>query len=151
MPKIRSIPNISEDSRKIFEAISDPKNAHLFALDAALKAFSNVTPLDNIEIACYHTHMTTTNDLPKLPYPKGTYFRQDDGYIGGGETVETDNYTDDQMVDYGIECRKPLEDENQRLRDALKQIADVLYRDTFRKSSLEYRMGEIAMKAISNK
>lgn len=45
----RKVPEISEESRKTFEAISDPKNAHLFTLEAALKAFSHVKPLDTEE------------------------------------------------------------------------------------------------------
>lgn len=92
-----------------------------------------------------------TNNLPELPEPEGCYFRVDDRYIGGGETIQTDDYTSDQMVDYGVLCRGELEKENQRLRDALKQIADVLYRDTFRKSSLEFQMGKIAFDAIDHK
>ncbi len=36
-------PKISEKTRRTFRAISDPDNAHLFTLDAALAAFSHVT------------------------------------------------------------------------------------------------------------
>ncbi len=35
-------PMLSEQTRRTFEAISDPKNAHLFTVDAALKAFAHV-------------------------------------------------------------------------------------------------------------
>lgn len=37
---------VSKDTVKTFMKISDPKNAHLFTLEAALKAFSHVKPLD---------------------------------------------------------------------------------------------------------
>lgn len=37
-----AIPKISEKTRRTFEMISDPKNAHLFTVDAALKAFAHI-------------------------------------------------------------------------------------------------------------
>ena len=46
---LRDIPSISDASYKTFHAISDPKNDHLFTLEAALKAFSHVKPLDTEE------------------------------------------------------------------------------------------------------
>lgn len=63
--------------------------------------------------------MTNATDLPELPQPEGSYFRVDDRYIGGGETIATDDYTADQMIDYGMKCRKPLEEEIAKLRKAL--------------------------------
>lgn len=36
------IPKISAKTRHTFEMISDPKNAHLFTVDAALKAFAHI-------------------------------------------------------------------------------------------------------------
>lgn len=38
----REEPQMSEETRKTFEAISDPANAHLFTVKAALKAFKRV-------------------------------------------------------------------------------------------------------------
>lgn len=35
-------PKISEQTRRTFEMISDPKNARLFSVDAALAAFAHV-------------------------------------------------------------------------------------------------------------
>lgn len=38
----RSIPRLTEETRRVFAAISDPKNAHLFTVEAALKALAHV-------------------------------------------------------------------------------------------------------------
>lgn len=37
-----SQPKISAKTRSTFKMISDPKNAHLFTVDAALKAFAHI-------------------------------------------------------------------------------------------------------------
>lgn len=41
--------DMSIETVKTFHAISDPKNDYLFTLEAALKAFSHVKPLDTEE------------------------------------------------------------------------------------------------------
>lgn len=38
----RMVPTLSKKTRDTFAAISDPKNAHLFSVEAALKAFANI-------------------------------------------------------------------------------------------------------------
>ncbi|WP_148279949.1 hypothetical protein [Acidovorax sp. KKS102] len=41
-PSLVPIPKLSEKTRRTFEAISDPKNAHLFTVEASLKAFAHI-------------------------------------------------------------------------------------------------------------
>lgn len=38
----RMVPALSKKTRDTFAAISDPKNAHLFSVEAALKAFAHI-------------------------------------------------------------------------------------------------------------
>lgn len=40
--RVHKKPVLSEQTRRTFEFISDPANAHLFTADAALKAFAHV-------------------------------------------------------------------------------------------------------------
>lgn len=40
--RVHAAPKVSEKTRRTFHAISDPKNAHLFTVDASLKAFAHI-------------------------------------------------------------------------------------------------------------
>jgi hypothetical protein len=40
--RAHAVPKVSEKTRRTFEAISDPKNAHLFTVEASLKAFAHI-------------------------------------------------------------------------------------------------------------
>ena len=42
MKSKRDEPQLSDETRSTFAAISDPANAHLFTVEAALKAFAHV-------------------------------------------------------------------------------------------------------------